>query len=165
MIFGQSHETADFIVDALEKWWIDRAFMQDEANYDTLMIDLDNGSSVASSTKQFMKRITEFAKKINKTIQLVYYPPYHSKYNPVERVWAALENYWKPLILDTIDNTLKIAAQMTWKGMNPIVSFIDKIYTTGLKLSEQELIEIEPYIQKNHDLQKWDVKIIPNLTG
>ena len=60
-----------------------------------------------------MNRLVDFAKTINHPIQLVYYPPYHSKYNPVERVWAALENYWKPLILDSVDNTIKIAQQMT----------------------------------------------------
>ena len=163
LIFGQSHETADFILDALEQWWTDRQFMQD--NYDVLMIDLDNGTSVASSTKLFMKRITAFAKKINMPIQLVYYPPYHSKYNAVERAWAAIENYWKPLILDTIDNTLKIAAKMIWKGMNPIVSFIDKIYQTGIKVSDEEFEEISPFIQKNPKLKKWDVKILNKLNG
>ena len=163
LIFGQSHETADFIGDALEQWWLERQFMQDD--YDVLMIDLDNGSSVASSTKQFMKRITAFAKKINMCIKLVYYPPYHSKYNPVERVWAALENYWKPLILDTIDNALQIAAKMTWKGMNPIVSFIDTIYKTGIKLSDEEFDEISPFIQKNPNLYKWDVNILNQING
>ncbi len=163
LIFGQSHETADFILDALEQWWTERQFMQD--NYDVLMIDLDNGKSVASNTKQFQKRIVAFAKKIKMPIQLVYYPPYHSKYNPIERVWAALENYWQSLILDTIENTLKIAAKMTWKGMNPIVSFIDKIYQKKIKPSEQELEEISPFIQKNPNLKKWDVKILNELTG
>jgi Rhodopirellula transposase DDE domain len=163
LIFGQSHETADFILDALEQWWTQRQFMQD--NYDVLMIDLDNGKAVASNTKQFMKRITEFAKKINMPIKLVYYPPYHSKYNAIERVWAALENYWKSLILDTIDNTLKIAAKMTWKGMNPIVSFIDKIYQTGITLSEQEFEEISPFIQRNPAIEKWDIDILNQIVG
>jgi hypothetical protein len=163
LIFGQSHETADFIVDALEQWWLARQFMQDD--YDVLMIDLDNGKSVASNSKLFMKRITAFAKKINMPIQLVYYPPYHSKYNPVERVWAALENFWKPLILDTIDNTLKIAAKMAWKGMNPIVSFIDKEYQTGIKPSDEELDEISPFIQRNPNLKKWDVRILNKIDG
>ena len=163
LIFGQSHETADFILDALEQWWTQRQFMQD--NYDVLMIDLDNGKAVASNTKQFMKRITEFAKKINMPIKLVYYPPYHSKYNAIERVWAALENYWKSLILDTIENTLKIAAKMTWKGMNPIVSFIDKIYQTGITLSEQEFEEISPFIQRNPAIEKWDIDILNQIVG
>jgi hypothetical protein len=52
-----------------------------EDNYDILMIDLDNGKSVAGNTKQFLKRITEFSQKIGILIQMVYYLPYHSKYN------------------------------------------------------------------------------------
>jgi hypothetical protein len=157
LIFGQSYETPDFITDALEKWWMERQFMQDD--YDLLMIDLDNGKSVASNTRQFINRIIAFAKKINMPIQLVYYPPYHSKYNAIERIWAALENYWKPLILDTIENTLKIAAQITWKAMNPIVFFIDKIYQKGISLSDQEFQKLTPFIIQNEKLKKWDVII------
>ena len=82
--------------------------------------------------------MVEFAKKINIPIQLVYYPPYHSKYNPIERVWAALEQYWNGLILDTVPNTLRIAAQMTWKGINPIVNFLDKVYLSPEKISPAE---------------------------
>lgn len=161
--FGNSCETADFIVDALEKWWLERQFMKDE--YHTLMIDLDNGQSVASTTKRFMGRIVAFSKQINMPIQLVYYPPYHSKYNPVERVWAALENYWKPLILNTVDSALKIAEQMTWKGFNPIVSFIDKIYPLGATLSSDDFNELKPFIRRNPNLAKWDVRILNALSG
>jgi hypothetical protein len=161
--FGNSSETSDFIVDALEKWWSERQFMADE--FDILMIDLDNGKSVASNTKQFMNRMVNFAKTINKPIQLVYYPPYHSKYNPVERVWAALENYWKPLVLDSVDNAIKIAGQMTWKGMNPIVSFVDKVYPTGITLSSDDVNELNPFILRNPLLLKWDVCILNQVNG
>ena len=99
------------------------------------MIDLDNGKPVAGNTRRFIQRMVQFAQKINIPIQLVYYPPYHSKYNPIERVWAALEQYWNGLILDTVPNTLKIAAQMTWKGLNPTVSLTDKICEKPLKIS------------------------------
>jgi hypothetical protein len=161
--FGNSCETADFIVDALEKWWFERQFMADD--YDVLMIDLDNGKAVASNTKQFMDRMVSFAKNINMPIQMVYYPPYHSKYNPVERAWAALENYWKPLILDSVDNAIKIAGQMTWKGMNPIINFIDKIYPTGVTLSSDDFNELQPFIYRNPLLLKWDVRILNTLDG
>jgi Rhodopirellula transposase DDE domain len=161
LFFGNSSETSDFIVDGLEQWWAQRELMQaDFDDFDELMIDLDNGSPVASQTRQFMNRMVEFAKKINKPIQLVYYPPYHSKYNPIERVWASLENYWKPLILDTVANTLQIATQMTWKGMNPIVKLIDKIYLKGITLTDEALHQLSPFIQKSILLPKWDVRIL-----
>jgi hypothetical protein len=161
--FGNSSETADFIVDALEKWWQDRAFMPDE--YDSLMIDLDNGQSVASSTKLFINRMVSFAQTINKPIQLVYYPPYHSKYNPIERVWAALENYWQSLVLDSVENTLKIAAQMTWKGVNPIVDLIDKVYQKGVKVQAEDVNQLSPFVIRNQSLNKWNVQILNTING
>ncbi|HIE01648.1 MAG TPA: hypothetical protein EYP59_15380 [Thiotrichaceae bacterium] len=42
---------------------------------------------------------------------LAYYPPYHSKYNPVERVWGVLENYWKGDILDDLRNSQTICSK------------------------------------------------------
>ena len=58
-----------------------------------LVINLDNGPALASNRTQFIKRITEFADRFGVEIHLVYYPPYHSKYNPVERVWGILETW------------------------------------------------------------------------
>lgn len=159
-IFGNSKETSDFTLDALELWWSLRQFNAND--YDLLMIDLDNGKPMASNTKLFIKRIVAFAKKINLPIQLVYYPPYHSKYNPIERVWAALENYWKPLVLDTVDNTLDIAQKMTYNGINPIVQFIDKVYQKGVKVAYKEFKELENFVIRNPDLPLWDVLILPN---
>ena len=163
-IFGNSKETSDFIVDGLEMWWESRQF--NEASFDSLMIDLDNGKSVASNTKLFIKRITAFAQKIGMPIQLVYYPPYHSKYNPVERVWAALENYWSAIILDSVQNTLKVAQQMTYKGINPIVKFIDKTYHKGVKVSAKKVKELEQnFILRNPDLRLWDVTVNYSLNA
>ncbi len=38
-----------------------------------------------------MKRLVDFAIKHEASISLIYYPPYYSKYNPVERLWGILE--------------------------------------------------------------------------
>ncbi|WP_419606378.1 ISAzo13-like element transposase-related protein [Thiolapillus sp.] len=38
-------------------------------------------------------------------IRLAYYPPYHSKYNPVERLWGVLENHWRGELLDSVEKT------------------------------------------------------------
>ena len=163
IIFGNSKETSDFILDALELWWSLRQF--NPSDYDLIMIDMDNGKSVASNTKLFLRRIVAFAAKIQLPIQLVYYPPYHSKYNAIERVWAALENYWKPLVLDTVNHTIEIAKKMTYKGINPIVDFIDKIYHSGVKVANKEFKELQDFVIRNPNLRLWDVLILPNQSA
>jgi len=100
--------------------------------------------------------MVQFSQNIGLPIQFVYYPPYHSKYNAIERVWAALEHYWNPLILDTIENTIAIAKRMTWNGFNPIVHFLDKVYETGVEVTAKELKKVEQFITRNPDLKKWD---------
>ena len=94
--------TSDFIVDCLTDFW-----SQEQINFpkvSTLLINQDNGPECNGHRTQFMKRITDFADEFQITVQLAYYPPYHSKYNPAERVWAALENKWNGSLLDSIDN-------------------------------------------------------------
>jgi transposase len=73
----------------------------------------DNGPENHSRRTQFMKRIVEFAQRHCINIRLAYYPPYHSKYNPIERTWGILENHWNGSILDEIDTVLNFARTMT----------------------------------------------------
>ena len=65
--------------------------------------------------------MVEFAEKIQLTIRLIYYPPYHSKYNPIERCWSCLEKYWNGAILDSVDSAINWASHLTWKGNPPSV--------------------------------------------
>ncbi len=97
IIFGVSFETSDFIVDCLEQWW--NTNKERYAHIRQLVINLDNGPQIASYRTQFNKRMLEFANNNNLEITLAYYPPYHSKYNPIERSWGILENHWSGLKL------------------------------------------------------------------
>lgn len=163
LTFGNSSETADFIMDSIEQWWDQRSFAENQ--YDLLMIDFDNGKAVASNTRKWIDRMVTFAARIQMPIQLVYYPPYHSKYNPIERVWGALENDWKPTVLKTVDIALQIAGQMTWKLRHPTVALMDKVYPKKVTLSDDALEKLNPFVKRNPLLKKWDVRILNQLSG
>jgi transposase len=60
----------------------------------TLVINLDNGPENHSRRTQFMQRLLEFVQCYHITFRLAYYPPYHSKYNSVERCWGILEQHF-----------------------------------------------------------------------
>lgn len=144
LYFTESKVTSDFIVDILEDFWLGERHRFSRIK--TLVINQDNGPENSSRRTQFMKRIVEFAKKYELNIRLAYYPPYHSKYNPIERTWAVLENHWNGSILDEIETALNFASNMTWKGKNPIVKFVTKTYETGIKLTKKSMSEIEKQI-------------------
>lgn len=157
--FGQSAETSDFIVDCLELWWDEH--QADYAHIKTLAIDLDGGPSVRSNRTQFIKRMVQFVQTTTLNIELVYYPPYHSKYNAIERCWGALENYWNGTLLTSVETALRWAANMTWNGFNPIVRLVEGQYSKGVSLTKQELIPWLEHWHRHDDLPKWAVTISP----
>ena len=82
LIFGTSRDMSDFVADCLQQWWTERQVAY--PNVRRLQIDLDNGPEIGSSRTQFMKRLVEFSDQHQLTLELAYYPPYHSKYNRIE---------------------------------------------------------------------------------
>ena len=109
-----------------------------------------------------MKRLVEFAHRHQLHIRLAYYPPYHSKYNPIERTWAILEHHWNGAILDSVQTALLFAQTMTWKGKHPNIKLIQTNYPTGVRLTKSEMNEIESQIQPLPHLPNWFVDIYPN---
>lgn len=97
----------------------------------------------------------------NITIKLAYYPPYHSKYNPIERVFGVLENYWNGDPLRTVKKALSMAEGMTYKGVHPVVKLITKAYAKGVKLSNQVRCHYEQALQRLSELRKWFITINP----
>ena len=157
--FGNSAETSDFIVDCLSQWW--EANKNDYGQLEELLIDLDGGSATRSDRTQFIKRIVELSQKIGITIRLIYYPPYHSKYNPIERCWAALEKYWNGAILDSIETAMQWSRNMTWRGIKPIVHLVTTIYEKKIKVALEDLIPYKEFWFPSETLPKWDITIIP----
>lgn len=157
--FGKSKETSDFIVDCLEMWWRENSPIYGEI--EELMIELDGGSPIRSNRTQFIKRMVEFCQWSQLKIRLVYYPPYHSKYNTIERCWACLENFWNGAILDSVEKTIEWAKNMTWKGVKPIVKIVEQTYEKGIKPSSTELAECQKFWHPSEKLPSWDVTIIP----
>ena len=159
IMFGVSFETSDFIVDCLEHWWDENK--EQNSHIRQLVINLDNGPQNSSHRTQFMKRMIEFADKNNLEIVLVYYPPYYSKYNPIERCWGILENHWSATLLDTIETTLEWAKTMTWKGISPVIKLVETAYQKGVRMGKKAFNALANRIDRDTALPKYYVTIQP----
>jgi hypothetical protein len=151
--------TSDLIVDCIHDLWV-----LNEERFPwvkTLVINQDNGPECHSRRTQFMKRIADLADQTQRTIQLAYYPPYHSKYNPIERVWGVLENYWNGSLLDTLQTVFRFAENMTYNGVHPVVEFVETVYHTGVKLTKQAMDLLEERFERFPGLEKYFVTISP----
>jgi len=160
LTFGSSAKTSDFIVDALHVWWLAMP-PEERENTTRIQIKMDNGPESSGMRTQFLKRMTQFATEIGKSIQLLYYPPYHSKYNPVERCWGILEQHWNGAKLIDADTMLAWAKSMTWKGLPPVVELSKQVYEKGVTLSKTLMRKIEEQLERNPLLPKWDILIQP----
>ena len=160
-----SKVTSDCLVDCLVQWWarVRGRF----AHITTLVLNLDNGPENHSRRTQFMLRLLEFAQQTGLHLRLAYYPPYHSKYNPVERCWGILENHWNGSLLDSLETVLQFATTMTWKGEPPIVALVTTAYQTGVTLTKQAMAQVEADLERLPGLEKWFVDIAgsPQLPG
>jgi transposase len=155
LYFAQSPLTSDFIVDVLEMWW--QGVRGNFPKVRTLQINQDNGPENSSRRTQYVKRLLGFSKGYGVEVKLACYPPYHSKYNPIERCWGALEQHWNGAILDSIPTALRFARSMTWKGKHPLVELISKSYSKGVKLTKEEMAQLEKQIERLPGLDKWFV--------
>jgi hypothetical protein len=158
--FGSSAKTSDFIVDSLQAWW-DRFSVQEQEATPLIQIKMDNGPESSGVRTQFLKRIVQWVDQINKPIHLLYFPPYHSKYNPIERCWGILEQHWNGAKLVDSETMLAWAGSMTWKGLHPIVKLSKNLYEKGISLTKKAMKAVESRLHRNPDLPKWDILIRP----
>jgi len=157
-----SKVTSDCLVDRLVQWW--ESACDRFSHIQLLVINLDNGPENHSRRTQFIKRIVDFVMHYRIQVRLAYYPPYHSKYNPVERCLGILENHWNGSLLDSVEAVVEFAKSMTWKSHHPVVELVTTTYQTGVKLSKEAMDKIEEQINRMPLLEKWFVDIVPPST-
>jgi len=157
--FGSSFKTSDFMVDNLQAWWASLTVQQQETQQ--IQIKMDNGPESSGVRTQFLKRMVDFASTLGRSIHLLYYPPYHSKYNPIERCWGILEQHWNGAKLFDAQTMLAWAQSMTWKGLHPVIQLNQNIYEKHISLSKIEMQAVEKRLRRNPLLPKWDILITP----
>ena len=159
LFFGNSYKTSDFMVDGLLLWWAER---KDALSHlKQLVVNMDNGPECSGRRTQFLHRMTEFVDSTGLVIRLIYYPPYHSKYNGIERYWAGLEKSWNGYLLDSVPTVLSRAGNFVWRGMQTTARLLDALYEKGVKLCGKEKDDLENRLLRSQYLRWWDITIYP----
>jgi transposase len=158
LLFGR-HETSDAWVDALKAWWLKQR--RGLGRIKKLVVYLDNGPKNSGRRTQFLKRMVQFADWSGLEVRLVYYPPYHSKYNPVERCWSSLEGKWNGALLTDLVTALWYARRMTWKGRHPTVRCLGGDYPAGVSVPAKEMKLYEARLERSATLPDYDITIRP----
>jgi hypothetical protein len=163
LYFTHSKVTSDFMVDRKSEWW--QGNRERHPKVRKLPGDLDNGPENHSRRSQFIYRLVLFAQASQLTIELVYYPPYHSKYNPIERCWGVLEVYWNGELLGSAPAVLGLAGNMSYAGKHPQVHRVNQTYHKGVRRSKDEMKILERRLVRVEGLPRWFVTIAPPHPG
>lgn len=158
---GTSKDTSEFACDSLRKWWYNRG-RYDYPNATSLLILCDGGGSNNSRHYLFKEDLQKLADEIRIEIRIAHYPPYTSKYNPIEhRMFPHVTRACQGVIFDNIETVKKFMEKAKTKtGLEITVQIIDKIYETGRKV-QKGFKENMPIIFDEY-LSNWNYRAIPN---
>lgn len=159
LFFTSSYKTSDFLTDGIDLWWNSRK--ADLGDVKRLVINMDNGPECNGRRSRFLQRMVEFADATGLEVRLVYYPPYHSKYNSIEHYWGGLERSWNGYLLNSVETVLKRAANFVWRAMKTTVSLLTSVYEKGVTLCAKDKAEIEKRLDRSPNLPSWDITIRP----
>jgi hypothetical protein len=164
---GTSHDTSEFACDCLRDWW-ERFGCTAYPDARSLMLLCDGGGSNPADTERshahlFRTDLQRLANDLGMEIRVGHYPPYTSKYNPIEhRLFPHVTRVCKGMIFHTIDLVAKLMRKAeTQTGLSVVVDILDKVYETGRTVSQATKDAVN--LVRDTVLPRWNYRILPNV--
>jgi len=161
---GVSSETAEFICDSLKNWWFNHGKF-DYPKSDEILIFCDAGGANSYRHHIFKVELQNLANAIGMNLKLVHYPPYTSKWNPIEhRVFPHVTRAIEGVPLNTLDEAKdKIGSAKTKTGLTVITDVISKTYEKGKQVAKDYMNNIK--IKFGESVPKLNYTISPMIIG
>lgn len=140
---GKSSETAEFITDNL-RWWWTQFGKQQYVNAKQIILLCDAGGANSYRHHIFKYQLLLFAKEIGLDIKVCHYPPYSSKWNPIEHLlFCHIHRAMRGNVFTNYEVVKNLIQQTSTKnGLSVEVRINEKEYKTGYKIDKSQ-IEIE----------------------
>ena len=160
LTIGTSHDTSEFVCDNIEDCW-NRHLRKAYPDARMLVILCDGGGSNSSSHHIVKQDFMRLAERIGLQIVVMHYPPYCSKYNPIEhRLFSHISRFWSgaPLI-SVADACNRAAKTVTKTGLKVFSRVVNKVYETGRKISDGYREELARRVIFDTELHNWNYLI------
>lgn len=157
---GITHDTAQFAVEALRRWWerLGRARYRSPRR---ILITADSGGSNSSRNRLWKLELQKFADETGMTIEVCHFPPGTSKWNKIEhRVFCHITRNWQGVPLESLEVVVQlIGATRTREGLQVHAWLDEARYEKGRKVTDAEMAEIHLTPNKFHG--EWNYEIRP----
>ena len=158
---GTSHDTGEFACASIETWWRSEglAAYPDAAS---LLLLCDCGGSNNAAHHIFKQDLHDLAGRIGLEIRVAHYPPYASKYNPIDhRLFPHVTRACKGLVLTTLEQVREhMAAASTATGLTVTAGILDRVFETGRKVAAG--FNEAMHILRDEVLPKWNYRVLPS---
>ena len=158
---GVSHDTAEFAVDSIRRWWAEMGRPR-YPHAHSLLINADGGGSNGSRNRLWKVALQKFANEAGLNICVCHFPPGTSKWNKIEhRMFSVISMNWRGRPLTSVEVIVSlIAATSTKTGLKIKAARSDTAYACGEKVSDEELRRLRIVTADFHP--EWNYAIRPH---
>jgi hypothetical protein len=134
---GTSHDTSEFACDCIRNWW----HSQGRLEYPTatsILVLCDGGGSNNSRHYIFKQDLQALADELGIEIRIAHYPPYTSKYNPIEhRLFPHVTRACQGVVFKSVEVVKELMEKThTRQGLKVTVQIVDQVYQTGRRAAK-----------------------------
>jgi hypothetical protein len=157
---GTSKDTSEFACDSIAWWWLEhgRRLYRDARS---ICLLADGGGSNSANAYLFKEDLQKLSEWLGIEIRVAHYPPYCSKYNPIERrLFCHVTRACQGVLFDSVQTVVRLLRKTsTSTGLRVIVEVLDKVYQTGRKYTEGFKENME--ILFDDFLPRWNYRAVP----
>ena len=157
---GISHDTAEFAVGAIRRWW-EKLGRKRYAGAKRILVTADSGGSNGSRNRLWKLELQKWADETGLIVEVCHYPPGTSKWNKIEhRLFCHITRNWQGRPLETVEVVVEsIGATTTETGLEVHAWLDEGTYEKGRVVSDHDLAEC--VIKRNAYHGEWNYEIHP----
>jgi hypothetical protein len=161
---GVSHDTSRFACDSLGYWW-EHYGRPAYPQATSLLVLCDGGGSNSARRYVFKQALEQLADRLGIEIRVAHYPPYESKYNPIEhRLFPHVTRACRGVLFTGIDVVLEAMARTSTRtGLRVTVHLLAGDYPTGEKVPPGYKKTMR--ILFDDELPAWNYRAVPRKPG
>lgn len=161
VVVGTSHQTPEFAVAAIRRWWI-KVGQRRYGRRKHILIEADSGGANGNRCWLWKVGLQHVADEFGVTITVTHLPTSASKWNPIEHcLFCHIERNWMGQPLISYETVLKfIRTTQTETGLT-CQAYLDRTcYDTGHKATQKQKSQLN--LEPHRILPRWNYTIRPH---